>query len=157
MMAANDSVLLRSLELRLLRCSLPSDYPSQPLSPSRSSPSVAPTFPDLHSLLNDVVALIESGHYLEALASSPASKALFTNLRVESSESAHHFYSETLPECVSSFLNVGGSEDSVELGYKALLVMAVGVAALLAFTQCNVTGSVIYTFSVTRYFFHLPV
>ncbi|KAI3448862.1 hypothetical protein Pfo_005527 [Paulownia fortunei] len=139
-MTANDAVLLRSLELRLLRCSLPSDYPSRPPSPSQFSPPVAPMFSHLYSLLNDVVALIESGYYLQALTSSPASQALFSNLQFDSSESANSFYSETLPDCVSSFLNINGNEDSVELGYKALLVMAVGVAALLAFTQCNFTG-----------------
>ncbi|KAL7124341.1 hypothetical protein ABFS83_14G042200 [Erythranthe nasuta] len=141
-MAANDTVLLRSLELRLLRCSLPSDYPSPRPSLNESLPQFAPAFPHLHSLLDDAVSLIESGNYLQALASSPASKTLFSSLQLESSESAHRFYSETLPECVSSFLNVDGSEDSVELGYKALIVMAVGVSALLAFTQCNITGPV---------------
>ncbi|KAK6143174.1 hypothetical protein DH2020_023522 [Rehmannia glutinosa] len=144
-MAANDGVLLRSLELRLLRCSLPSDYPSRPPSPSQSLPPVSPLFPDLYSLLNDVVALIESGYYRQALTSA-ASQALFSSLQFDSSESADHFYSETLPNCISSFLNINDNEDSSELGYKALLVMAIGVAALLAFTQCNITGSVSHIF-----------
>ncbi|GFP84288.1 tetratricopeptide repeat protein 27 homolog [Phtheirospermum japonicum] len=139
-MAANDVVLLRSLELRLLRCSLPSDNPSRPPSPTQPSPSIASRFPHLYSLLNGVVALIESGFYLQALSSSPASQALFSNLQFDSSESADHFYSETLPNCISSVLNVNCDEDLLELGYKSLLVMAIGVAALLAFTQCNITG-----------------
>ncbi|KAK4422094.1 Tetratricopeptide repeat-containing protein trd-1 [Sesamum alatum] len=138
-MAAKDAVLLRSLELRLLRCSLPSDYPSKPSSLDQSSAPVAPVFSHLHHLINDVLVLIESGQFLQALISSAASRALFSNLKFEPSDSAHRFYSETLPQCVSSFLDIG-SADSVELGYKALLVMAVGVAALLAFTQCNITG-----------------
>ncbi|KAL8491911.1 hypothetical protein ACS0TY_023490 [Phlomoides rotata] len=140
-MAANDAVLLlRSLELRLLRCSMPSDSPSRSPSLNQSSPPVTPAFSHLHSILNDVVALIESGHYLQVITSSLASQTLFSNLQFNSSESAHRFYSETLPECVSSFLNINGNDNPVELGYKALLVMAVGVAALLAFTQCNFTG-----------------
>ncbi|KAH6834852.1 Protein prenylyltransferase superfamily protein [Perilla frutescens var. hirtella] len=139
-MASNDTVFLRSLELRLLRCSIPSDSLARPPVPTQSSPPVAPQFPHLLSLLNDVVALIESGDYVQALTSSSASQALFSCLQLDSFESAHRFYSETLPDCVSSFLNVSGSEDSVELGCKALLVMAVAVASLLAFTQCNITG-----------------
>ncbi|XP_057779413.1 uncharacterized protein LOC130997991 [Salvia miltiorrhiza] len=135
-MAANDAVLLRSLELRLLRCSIPSNTPAPPPSRTQSSPQ----FPHLHSLLNDVVILIESGEYLQAVASSSASQALFSSLQLDSLDSAQRFYSELLPECVSSFFNVSGSEDSVEKGYKALLVMAIAVASLLAFTQCNFTG-----------------
>lgn len=142
-MAANDAVLLRSLELRLLRCSIPSDAVAPPQSPIQSSPQ----FRHRHSLLNDVVLLIESGEYLQALASSSASEALFSNLHLDSIDSAHRFYSELLPECVSSFLNVSGSEDSVELGYRALIVMAIAVASLLAFNQCNFTGSVTRDFS----------
>ncbi|KAL3651891.1 hypothetical protein CASFOL_004893 [Castilleja foliolosa] len=138
-MAANDAVLLRSLELRLLRCSLPSDNPSRPPSHTEPSPSIASSFPHLFSLLNGVVALIESGFYLQAL-SSAASQALFSSLHLESSDSADHFYSETLPNYICSFLNVDGDDDSLELGYKALLVMTVGVSSLLAFTQCNITG-----------------
>ncbi|KAG6422850.1 hypothetical protein SASPL_113232 [Salvia splendens] len=135
-MAANDAVLLRSLELRLLRCSISSDAVELLHSPIEPSPQ----FPHLHSLLNDVVLLIESGEYRQALASSSASEALFSNPHLDSLDSAHRFYSELLPECVSSFLNVSGSEDSVELGYKALIVMAIAVASLLAFNQCNFTG-----------------
>ncbi|KAL1561352.1 tetratricopeptide repeat protein 27 [Salvia divinorum] len=135
-MAANDAVLLRSLELRLLRCSIPSDAVAPSQSPIQSSPQ----FPHLHSLLNEVVLLIESGEYLQALASSSASQALFSNLHLDTLDSAHRFYSELLPECVSSFLNVSGGEDSVEMGYKALLVMAIAVASLLSFNQCNFTG-----------------
>lgn len=151
-MAANDAVLLRSLELRLLRCSIPSNTPASPPSPTQSSPPLAPQFPHLHSLLNGVVALIESGDYLQALTSSSASQSLFSYLQLDSFDSAHRFYSEVLPECVSSFLNVSGSEDSVELGYKALLVMAISVASLLAFTQCNISGSVTRNFSLGRSF-----
>ncbi|KAL0322682.1 UNVERIFIED_CONTAM: hypothetical protein Sangu_1887500 [Sesamum angustifolium] len=154
-MAANDAVLLRSLELRLLRCSLPSDYPFKPSSADQSSPPGAHLFPHLHHLIDDALVLIESGQFLQALASSPASRSLFANLKLEPSDSAHHFYCETLPQCVSSFLDIDGSADSVELGYKALLVMTVGVAALFAFTQCNITGSVTRV-SFTRSFLHVP-
>ncbi|KAL6557578.1 hypothetical protein OROMI_017928 [Orobanche minor] len=139
-MAANDRDLLRLLELRLIRCSLPSDNPARIPSPILSAPPVTPRFSYLYSLLNDVVAVIESGSYLQALTSSPASQALFVTLQFDSSEPADHFYSERLPNCISSFLSVNGDEDSLELGYKASLVMAVGVAALLAFSQCNITG-----------------
>ncbi|XP_051118224.1 uncharacterized protein LOC127242645 [Andrographis paniculata] len=133
-MAENDTVLLRALELRLLRCSLPAEHPP-PIGEALTLDSLS-----LPSLVSDVVALIESGCYVEAVASSAASRALFRDLRLDSVSSAEFFYREILPECVRSFLDVNSGQDSGELRYKALLVMAVGVAALLAFTQCNFTG-----------------
>ncbi|XP_075516483.1 uncharacterized protein LOC142551240 [Primulina tabacum] len=138
-MAANERQLnkiqaFRHLELRLLRCSLPSDHPSSPPSPTKSLPAVSSLLP----LINDVVTLIESGHYAQALSSS-ASQTLFSSLQFSSCESAQRFYSESLPQCANSFLDVK-EESWEETSGKALLVVAVGVAALLAFTQCNVTG-----------------
>ncbi|XP_073053469.1 uncharacterized protein [Primulina eburnea] len=138
-MAANERQLnkiqaFRHLELRLLRCSLPSDHPSPPTSPTQSLPAVSSLLP----LINDVVTLIESGQYVQALSSS-ASQTLFSSLKFSSCESAERFYSELLPQCANSFLDVK-EESWEETSGKALLVVAVGVAALLAFTQCNVTG-----------------
>lgn len=75
---------------------------------------------------------------MQALSSS-ASQILFSSLQFSSFESAQRFYSESLPQCANSFLDVN-EESWEETAGKALLVVAVGVAALLAFTQCNVTG-----------------
>lgn len=38
-------------------------------------------------------------------------------------------------------------EDDAERSLRAVLVMCIGVAAFLAFTQCNVTGLVFFFFS----------
>lgn len=148
-MAANEHQLnkiqvLRHLELRLLRCSLPSDHTSPPPSPTQSSPDVSSLSP---LIINDIITLIESGQYVQALSSS-ASQILFSSLQFSSCESAQRFYSESLPQCANSFLDVN-EESWEETAGKALLVVAVGVAALLAFTQCNVTGSVSYFLHTT--------
>ncbi|EPS70116.1 hypothetical protein M569_04637, partial [Genlisea aurea] len=125
---------LRALELRLLRCTLP----------SAEKPVAAGSvlYPELYSLLNDVVERVESGDYIAVLSSSPASTVLFSDVRVGSSDSARIFYTETLPECVTAFLNIDGDRDAVGVSYRALIVMALGIAALMAFTQCNIIGPV---------------
>ncbi|OIS97025.1 PREDICTED: tetratricopeptide repeat protein 27 homolog isoform X1 [Nicotiana attenuata] len=139
---------LRALELRLLRCSLP---PSTPPPPPHQ-PLPIPYLSHLHTLIEQILELIESSEYTKAL-SSPGAKSIFSsqplihNQLNDSSEKAELFYSEFVPQCVTLFLN---TEDGVENNsvfnsyvkklYKAVLVMAVAVAALLAFTQSNITG-----------------
>ncbi|XP_010323345.2 uncharacterized protein [Solanum lycopersicum] len=134
---------LRALELRLLRCSIPSSSSS---SSHQSTPTTS--FSHLHALIEQVLQFIESGQYTQALSSDGA-KAIFTSQQLnhklnDSSESAESFYSEFVPQCVTLFVNANGIEKSapisVEKLYKAVLVMAVAVAALLGFTQCNITG-----------------
>ncbi|XP_055822601.1 uncharacterized protein LOC129891315 [Solanum dulcamara] len=138
---------LRALELRLLHCSLPSS------SSSSHQSTTATSFSHLHILIEQVLQFIESGQYTQALSSDGA-KAIFTSQKVnhhhhlnDSSESAEFFYSEFVPQCVTLFLNANGVEDSgsnsVAKLYKVVLVMAVAVAALLGFTQCNITGPMV--------------
>ena len=131
--------MLRSLELRLLRCTLPSDNPLPTFPPSDEVP------PNLQTLISDVVQLIESGNYVEAL-SSAAVKSIFSfnsaTAFSSSADSAELFYSELVPQSVVVFVN-GNSDseiDELEKCFRAFLVMAIAVAALLAFTQSNVTG-----------------
>lgn len=136
---------LRALELRLLHCSLPSSsFSSHQSAPTTSS------FSHLHTLIEQVLQFIELGQYTQALSSDGA-KTIFTSQQVnhqlnDSSESAEFFYSEFVPRCVTLFLNANGVEDSAPNSiaklYKAVLVMSVAVAALLGFTQCNITGLV---------------
>ncbi|XP_009597932.1 uncharacterized protein [Nicotiana tomentosiformis] len=139
---------LRALELRLLRCSLP---PSTPPPPSHQ-PLPTPYLSHLHTLIEQILELIESGEYTKAL-SSPGAKSIFSSQSLihnqlnDSSQKAELFYSEFVPQCVTLFLNAedGGEKNSVFNSflnklYKAVLVMAVSVAALLAFTQSNITG-----------------
>ncbi|KAL3332013.1 hypothetical protein AABB24_032566 [Solanum stoloniferum] len=137
---------LRVLELRLLRCSIPSSSTS---SSHQSTPTTS--FSHLHTLIEQVLQFIESGQYTQALSSDGA-KAIFTSQQLnhklnDSSESAESFYSEFVPQCVTLFLNANEVEDyapnSVAKLYKAVLVMAVAVAALLGFTQCNITGPMV--------------
>ncbi|KAL3507166.1 hypothetical protein ACH5RR_032548 [Cinchona calisaya] len=140
MAESSDTLLpiLRSLELRLLRCTLPSDTPLSNFPPSDKTP------PHLQTLISDVVQLIESGNYVEALSSDAAksifhfnSETPFTN----SADSAELFYSELVPQSVVVFLNENpNSIDELERCFRSLLVMAIAVAALLAFTQSNITG-----------------
>lgn len=136
---------LRALELRLLHCSIPSSSSSHQSTPTTS-------FSHLHTLIEQVLQFIESGQYTQALSSDGA-KAIFTSQQLnhhklnDSSESAESFYSEFVPQCVTLFLNANGVEDSapnsVAKLYKVVLVMAVAVAALLGFTQCNITGPMV--------------
>lgn len=57
-----------------------------------------------------------------------------------SKESAKRFYSETVMERVELFLR-GDDEERL---FRGFVVMAIGVAAFFAFTQCNFTGLVSY-------------
>ncbi|XP_031123423.1 tetratricopeptide repeat protein 27 homolog [Ipomoea triloba] len=137
---------IRASELRLLRCTLPSDH-----SPSSPEPPTGSPFAHLHRLLDQVIELIESGQYIQAL-SSPAVLSVFSTSQfhpqfVDSGESAHQFYSEFVPGCVASFFNDtngdGNLEDlSLVNGFKALVVISIAVASFLAFVQCNTTGPI---------------
>ncbi|VFQ79607.1 unnamed protein product [Cuscuta campestris] len=137
----------RSFELRLLRCSLSLDNPhSSPDPPTDSLPLLTHS----HLLLDQVIQLIESGQYIKAL-SSPSVLSAFSNSQFQpqftnSAESAQQFYSEFVPECVTSFFNSngGGQSDgsSFDRIFKALVVLSAAVASLLAFVQCNTTGPV---------------
>ncbi|CAH9138759.1 unnamed protein product [Cuscuta epithymum] len=138
---------IRSAELRLLRCTLAFDQSSSSPEPPTGSLS-HPSFAHFRVLLDQVIELIESGQYTQAL-SSPAANSVFSCTRFQpqftySTESAQQFYSEFVPGCVTSFLNndEDGDSDSLDLHstFKALIVMSIAVASLLAFVQCNTTG-----------------
>ncbi|KAK2978674.1 hypothetical protein RJ640_029940 [Escallonia rubra] len=134
-LAQLDQHLLRNLELRLLRCSISPDCTPP------SSDSHPPTDLRTVTLIQGALEAIESGHYARVL-SSDASRLIF---KLDSSEAllrnsthcADRFYSKLVVECVNSFLVC---DDIQETSYRAFLVMTVAVAALLAFTQCNMTG-----------------
>lgn len=135
-MADTEKLLqnLRSLELRLLLCTIPSNNPLPSISTSES------TTP-LLSIADNFVQSIESGCYVGAL-SSDAVRAVFDfslhGTLTDTVESARYFYSQLLPERVEFFIDCEG--DEVEKCYRIFIVMAIAVAALLAFTQCNITG-----------------
>jgi hypothetical protein len=133
MASSPPPTFLREAELRLLRCTLP-DAASRP--PVPSPPPLHPLGPVAASAL----AAVELGDYAAALAS-----AVRHILRASASTEADHdspaqFYGH-LAAAVEVFLlgDVGGAVDE---GFqcRCALVLAAAVAALLAFTQHNVTG-----------------
>lgn len=126
---------LREFELRLIRCSLPAT------SSSFASSDTDGPHDSVHSFVEDVITQIEAGNYVRAL-SSDAAKTIF--LFIDSSlleDGPERFYSELVLQCAEKFL-FDGSEDEREKSYRVFLLMAVGVAAFLAFTQCNITGPI---------------
>ncbi|KAM7479896.1 hypothetical protein LguiA_028109 [Lonicera macranthoides] len=140
-----DDQQLRTFELRLLRCSLsPSGKnPSLP-SPQPSDYSLTTTCP-CQTLIQDLLQSVESGNYLQALSSIAIRTVFKLNSSnacfLDSTEFADRFYSDSVIKCVESFLiGDNDSEDYAQRSSRAILVMAIAVAALLAFSQCNITG-----------------
>ncbi|KAL6985168.1 hypothetical protein U1Q18_018546 [Sarracenia purpurea var. burkii] len=133
--------VLRQYELRLLRCSIPASLPAS-YEPSDDFDAVQRRpLPSLNALIKDVIASIETGNYVEAL-SSDAARTIFKFQDSSLSPSVYSpewFYSELVPHCVENFL-FDNSEDERDRCYKEFLLMAIAVAAFLAFIQCNITG-----------------
>ncbi|KAL4569426.1 hypothetical protein LXL04_025062 [Taraxacum kok-saghyz] len=115
--------LLRTYELRLLRCSISDD---QPL----AAPQISNSSNPLQTLIESILQSVESGHYSKALTSESANFLL--NLDQVSSS-----YSDSITDSISSFLN---SENGTE--ERAFLVISLAVSAFLAFVQSNVTGPI---------------
>ncbi|XP_072987775.1 uncharacterized protein [Typha latifolia] len=150
-MAGSDPSFLRSVELRLLRCTI-SQTPSSP----PSSPKPSPSHPSnsLRPLIESLLISIERGEYGDVLASDAAllpfpfaSSWDFKN----STDSAALFYAEAersidsfLLSCAAEawlqVLDAESEEMDDELECKCALLMCLGVAAFLAFTQRNLTG-----------------
>ncbi|XP_077247270.1 uncharacterized protein LOC143887041 [Tasmannia lanceolata] len=143
-MAELELEILRALELRLLRCSL---------SPAKNNDSQTLIQQNpLIRLTEDVVSLIEKGDYMGAL-SSDAVPLVFSFADSwefqDSIDGADRFYCE-VEKSITSFLqndseawlSVLESEYDSDHLWRAFLVLCLGVAAFLAFTQCNVTGPV---------------
>lgn len=151
-MAEADLETLRGFELRLLRCSLSPVSVQNDTSPCPPPPTPAneQKGDSLLLLIEDIINLIENGDYVRAL-SSDAVRLIFGFADLwefeDTIDCADRFYCE-MEKSVESFLgslpdariSVPAHEDDVDLSCRALLVMCIGVAALLAFTQCNVTG-----------------
>ncbi|CAL5348892.1 unnamed protein product [Camellia sinensis] len=139
-MAAEEAQFdsLRLFELRLFRCSLPLPFPT---SYEQSHDSNTDNARQLHSLIENVVTSIETGDYLRAL-SSDAARTIFKFQDWSSSpllDCPDQFYSQLVLKNIELFL-FDESEDDIDKSYKAFLLIAIAVAAFLAFTQCNITG-----------------
>ncbi|XP_057872114.2 uncharacterized protein LOC131078433 [Cryptomeria japonica] len=151
------NLVVKLYELRLLRCSL-SSYPTLPC------PAEDQSAENYISHINTVVEHIEKGEYAEALHSEAARFVLngvcddeFVSECPNSKEGANKFYCR-LEDRVTVFLR--GSEDysnesawldfldsdkissnlDIYAPYRALLVMALGIASFSIFVQCNLTG-----------------
>ncbi|XP_074269469.1 uncharacterized protein LOC141592626 [Silene latifolia] len=118
---------LLNYELRLLRCTL-----SPP--PSNTAITTTTTIAAYLPLIDEIITLIETGRYVDAL-SSTATRSVFRLADSFVSSTPTQFYAE-LDRAVESFL-IDRDDD------KVFLVVSVAVAALLAFLQCNFTGPVI--------------
>ncbi|XP_059640826.1 uncharacterized protein LOC132282985 [Cornus florida] len=134
---------LRGYELCLLRCSLPSPSPSDHQNHSTSllsKPSDYKSSTRLHTLIKELIYLIESGEYVRALSSDSA-RTVFKFAHSDSHllDDAERFYSDLVLKCVNSFV-IDDSEDEFDRCYRTFLVMGIAVAAFLAFAQCNMTG-----------------
>ncbi|WOL10567.1 tetratricopeptide repeat protein [Canna indica] len=139
---------LKSVELRLLRCTFSQEPNPSPLS-SPSSPH------SLRPLVEALVGFIERGQFAEALASDAARLVFgfaesweFQN----SPECAVRFYDE-VERAVEAFIGDAvsaawlqvldtGTESDLDVEGRCALLMCLGVAALLAFMQQNVTGPI---------------
>ena len=131
------AVLLRSYELRLLRCTLPPSPSPSPPPPSDQ----AHRHHTLHSLISDILVSIEAGRYLDALASPAASRLVFglhDSPLDDSTECADCVYAEFLGRA-ESFLGEEENDDG-ERGFRVAVTMCIAVAAFLGFVQCNMIG-----------------
>lgn len=133
-MAASTAAptFLREAELRLLRCTLPS--PASPPPP----PSPPPSHP-LGAVAASALAAVEAGDYAAALASA-APHLLPASASTAFPDSAAQFYAD-LAAAAGAFLR-GDYEEAAGQGFecRCAVVLSAAVAALLAFTQQNVTG-----------------
>ena len=125
---------LREVELRLLRCTLPS--------PPSTSPPTAPPSPahPLAAAAASALAAVEDGDYEAALAAA-TSHLLPASASSGPPDSAAQFYAD-LAAAARAFLLGDGDGGAVGEGFecRCAVVLSAAVAALLAFTQQNVTG-----------------
>ncbi|XP_058084717.1 uncharacterized protein LOC131232476 isoform X2 [Magnolia sinica] len=147
-MADTERETAKALELRLLRCSL---------SPSKSTAPPPPTIqkqsPNLLPFIEEITSSIEKGDYSAALSSDTVGLVFqFADSWEfkDSADCADRFYHE-VEKSAESFLRKNDSEawlsvlepeDDPDRSCRAVLVMCIGVAAFLAFTQLNMTGPV---------------
>ncbi|KAI0507230.1 hypothetical protein KFK09_013352 [Dendrobium nobile] len=147
-MAESEHGILKSVELRLLRCTISGDLPLPSCSPYPNQENT------LDPLTHDVLGAIERGDYAAAL-SSDAARLVFSFANSwefdNSTNSAALFYSQ-VERSIDAFLCDGAYEEpwlrvldarvDANTEYRVAVVLCLGVAALLAFLQQNVTGPV---------------
>ncbi|CAL9036966.1 unnamed protein product, partial [Musa banksii] len=154
-MGVSDPGFLKSVELRLIRCTLYRELPFfPPASPTPPSSSLS-SRQSFRPLVEAVVDSIERGRYMDAL-SSDASRLVFGFSESwefqDSAACAARFYEEVELSVEAFLRDVGSaawlqvldadSDPDVDVEGRCALLMCLGVAALLAFTQQNVTGPI---------------
>uniref|UniRef100_A0ACD5UN51 Uncharacterized protein n=1 Tax=Avena sativa TaxID=4498 RepID=A0ACD5UN51_AVESA len=126
---------LREAELRLLRCTLPS--PTSQTAP----PSPPPAHP-LGPVAASAIAAVEAGDYAAALAS--AVPQLLNGSTFASADfpdgSQAQVYADLAAAAESFLQGDGGAAVGEGFQCRCAVVLSAAVAALLAFTQQNVTG-----------------
>ncbi|KAJ8754915.1 hypothetical protein K2173_015427 [Erythroxylum novogranatense] len=127
--------LVRSYELRLIRCTFTSPPPQpQPQPPPLSQPEVLNN-KNLHSHINEILNLIESGNYVQALS--------FSKLLLPYSAATHNFFAHTfyldLVENMEAFL-LEGSDENSDMASRVVFVICFAVAAFFCFIKINITG-----------------
>ncbi|XP_047083724.1 tetratricopeptide repeat protein 27 homolog [Lolium rigidum] len=127
------STFLREAELRLLRCTLPAAASQRP-------PPLPPPVHPLGPVAASALAAVERGDYAAALATA-APHILHAHGSTEAADvSPAQFYAD-LAAAIEAFLQ-GDVRGAADEGFecRCALVLSAAVAALLAFTQQNVTG-----------------
>jgi hypothetical protein len=135
MRMAATTTFLREAELSLLRCTLPSPT-SQP-----SPPSPPPAHP-LGPVAASALAAVEAGDYASALASA-VPHLLHGSTLVSadfSTASPAQVYADLAAAAESFLQGDGGATAGEGFQCRCAVVLSAAVAALLAFTQQNVTG-----------------
>ncbi|CAN6166024.1 unnamed protein product [Urochloa humidicola] len=125
---------LREAELRLLRCTLPS-----PPSTSPTTASPPPAHP-LGTAAASALSAVEAGDYGQALAAA-APHLLPASASSGPPGSVEEFYAD-LAAAAGAFLRGDGDGGAAGEGFecRCAVVLSAAVAALLAFTQQNLTG-----------------
>lgn len=136
--AEPEVLSIRSYELRLVRCTL-LPFPST----SRPQPPPSDQAHHLNALINNLLALIETGNYLQVF-NSEASRLVFrlgddSPFPFDNSlDCADRLYSELLKRA-ESFIEVDAANDAAKAS-RMLLVVCIAVAAFFGFTQYSITG-----------------
>uniref|UniRef100_A0A0D9WYH1 Uncharacterized protein n=1 Tax=Leersia perrieri TaxID=77586 RepID=A0A0D9WYH1_9ORYZ len=126
---------LREVELRLLRCTLPS--PPSPAAPPSAAASPPLRHHPLGAVAASAVAAVEAGEYAAALAT--AAPHFLPHVASDAPLSAERFY-DALAAAAEEFLRGDGEEVGEGFECRCAVVLSAAVAALLAFMQQNVTG-----------------
>ncbi|MCO5602762.1 hypothetical protein L7F22_056900 [Adiantum nelumboides] len=141
MVERNSMSTAKAFEIRLLRCSLSG---AEAFPPPKSFGSDCVAHNQKIALLRAVECVVldvERGAFFDALSSEPLKNLLWQphNRTLASSGSSPEDIYNSVRTYIHSLLESTNGDEDLQY-FRALLVMAAGVAALLTFWQANVTG-----------------